>query len=57
MEHTEGALIDTFAGRSYGLVVPAGGEMPFKVVDFAPARELTEYAGCEVELTWALPVR
>lgn len=50
----EGKAIDTFPARAIGLVVPASGRAPFKVVEGAPLRDPAEYGSCKVDVTWAV---
>lgn len=50
----EGKAIETFPARAGGLVVPASGRAPFKVVEPSPLREPAVYAACKVDVTWAL---
>jgi hypothetical protein len=51
-----GNAIDSLDSRLSAMVVPAGSEAPFKLVDKSPLRDLEEYASCSVEVRFAAAV-
>ena len=51
-----GNTIDSLHTRLNTMVVPAGSEVPFKLADKSPLRDLEEYASCSVEVRFASAV-
>ena len=49
----QGSVVDAFTARSSGLVVPAGSETAFRVVESQLLGDPAQYVRCEVAVRWA----